>query len=89
MGSSIVMMWQVRLLLMWSIIAARLVDLPEPVVPVTSTSPRCSIAMFSITFGRCSDSMVFTPKGITRKTMPTEPRCWKTFTRNRPSPAMP
>ena len=41
-GSSIVMMWQVSVALMWSIIAASVVDLPEPVVPVTRMRPRCS-----------------------------------------------
>ena len=33
--------------LMWSIIAASVVDLPEPVVPVTRIRPRCSTAIFS------------------------------------------
>ena len=42
MGSSMVMMWQARVWLMWSIIAASVVVLPEPVGPVTSTRPRCS-----------------------------------------------
>jgi len=40
MGSSSVMMWSGRVALMWSIIAASVVDLPEPVGPVTKTSPR-------------------------------------------------
>ena len=43
-GSSIVRMWSVRLRLTSSIIAASVVDLPEPVGPVTSTSPRGCIA---------------------------------------------
>ena len=38
-GSSIVMMWQRCSLLILSIIAASVVLLPEPVGPVTSTSP--------------------------------------------------
>ena len=41
-----------RCRLMWSIIAASVVDLPLPVVPVTRTSPRRSCAMRSMTGGR-------------------------------------
>ena len=40
-GSSMVMMWQARLVLIWSIIEASVVDLPEPVGPVTRTRPWC------------------------------------------------
>jgi Tfp pilus assembly pilus retraction ATPase PilT len=86
---SIVMMWQVRVWLICSIIAARVVDLPEPVVPVTNTSPRFSAAIDSTTFGSRSWSTVLTPKGMTRKTQPIVPRCWKTFTRKRPRPGIP
>ena len=39
-GSSIVMMWSVRVRLISSISEASVVDLPEPVGPVTSTRPR-------------------------------------------------
>ena len=53
-GASIVMMWQVRFELICSIIAARVVDLPDPVVPVTRISPRCSSEIRSTTFGRWS-----------------------------------
>ena len=41
-GSSTVMMCAARVALMWSIIAASVVLLPLPVVPVTSTRPRSS-----------------------------------------------
>ncbi len=88
-GSSIVMMCRVAFWLMCSIIAASVVDLPEPVVPVTSTRPRGSMAIFSITFGSVSCSMVWIRNGITRKTAPMVPRCWKTLTRKRPSPGTP
>ena len=44
-GSSMVMMCSARVELMRSIIAASVVDLPEPVTPVTSTSPRASSQM--------------------------------------------
>ena len=37
---------------MWSIIAASVVDLPEPVGPVTSTSPRGRSARYLQTFGQ-------------------------------------
>jgi len=39
MGSSIVKMWQGRVALMRSTIEASVVDLPEPVGPVTRTKP--------------------------------------------------
>ena len=42
-GSSIVMMCAVRVALISSIIAASVVLLPLPVVPVTSTRPRSSL----------------------------------------------
>ena len=43
---------------MWSIIAASVVDLPEPVGPVTSTSPRGRSARYRQTFGRPRSSIV-------------------------------
>ena len=54
MGSSTVTMCRRRLRLMWSIIEASVVVLPEPVVPVTSTMPRGSRASFCTTGGRLS-----------------------------------
>ena len=51
------MMCAVRVALMWSIIAASVVHLPLPVVPVTSTRPRSSAAIFFSTGGRPSSSM--------------------------------
>ena len=49
----------VRCALMWSIIAASVVDLPEPVVPVHEDQAALLRAIFSITGGqvrsRCSD----------------------------------
>ena len=41
---------------MWSTIAASVVDLPEPVVPVTRMIPRASSARRLITGGRSSSS---------------------------------
>jgi hypothetical protein len=43
-GSSIVTMWTGFVSLMWPIIAARVVVLPDPVGPVTRINPRCSSA---------------------------------------------
>src|SRR5207245_4616912 len=84
-----ILMWSARVALTRSMMAARVVDLPEPVVPVTSTKPRCSSQILLITGGRFSSSEVRIFVGMTRRTMPTFPRCWKTFTRKRPRPATP
>ena len=50
-GSSIVTMWRAKRSFMWSIIAASVVDLPEPVVPVTRMIPRSSSASSRMTGG--------------------------------------
>ena len=76
-GSSTVMMWPLRSRLILSIIAARVVDLPEPVGPVTSTSPRGFSAIFAIEPGRPSCSKVLIANGICRTTIDTHPRCLK------------
>jgi hypothetical protein len=47
-----------RVLLMWSTIAASVVDLPEPVLPVARTIPRGSSASSVTTEGRPSSSTV-------------------------------
>ena len=49
-------MWPVRLVLRWSIIAASVVDLPEPVAPAISTNPRFSMTRSSSTGGSFSAS---------------------------------
>ena len=51
-GSSIVIMCSWRSLLILSSMAARVVDLPEPVGPVTSTRPRGLSQIVAITGGR-------------------------------------
>src|SRR5438034_820608 len=56
-GSSMVMMLTRRPRLMWLIIAASAVDLPDPVTPVTSTSPRGLIA---ISLSNRSDALRWT-----------------------------
>ena len=87
-GSSIVMTCTQRVALMWSTIAASVVLLPDPVVPVTSTRPRSSSAICASTPGRPSSSIDLMRIGMTRRTMPIVPRCWKTLQRNRPSCGM-
>jgi len=52
MGSSMVTILTDALPLMWSIMEARSVDLPLPVVPVTRIRPRFFIPMSRITFGK-------------------------------------
>src|SRR5688572_8836870 len=85
-GSSMVMMCSVRWALMKSIMAASVVDLPDPVVPVHRIRPRCSPQILSSTTGRPSSRTVRILTGMTRRTRPTVPRCWKTLQRNRPRP---
>ena len=65
-GSSMVMMCPRRLRLILSIIAASVVDLPEPVGPVTSTRPRLRSVKLSITSGMPSDSRDLISHGIIR-----------------------
>ena len=69
--------------LMRSIIAASVVDFPEPVVPVTRMIPRSSSASSPITGGSWSCSTVLISCGIVRMTSETEPRWWKALTRKR------
>ena len=59
-GSSIVTMCRALVSLMWSMIAASVVDLPEPVVPVSRIRPRSSSAISPITGGSPSSSIVRT-----------------------------
>ena len=85
-GSSIVTTCLDCARLISSIIAASVVDLPEPVVPVTRMMPRSSIASSEITGGRASSSTVRIVCGIARQTSEITPRCRKAFTRKRASP---
>ncbi len=67
--------------------AASVVDLPEPVAPVTRMSPR--FCMMSSLRERGSPSVCAVGKsiGISRATSPTWPRWRNTLSRNRPTPA--
>src|SRR5438093_149718 len=73
---------------MWSIKAASVVDLPEPVGPVTSTSPFVRSQRSSTLLGSPSSSGVRIWNGIARKTAPGPRRSRKRFARKREAPAM-
>ena len=83
-GSSMVRMCPETLELRWSIIEASVVDLPEPVEPTISTSPRGAMMMSLSTCGSCSSSIDGITLRIERITMPISPRCLNTLTRKRP-----
>ena len=64
---------------------ASVVDLPDPVGPVTSTSPRGSMHRSRNTLGACSSSRLSICEGMLRNTAPA-PRFWlNTLTRKRAS----
>ena len=71
---------------MWSIIAASVVDLPEPVVPVSRMIPRGSSASRRTTSGSPRSSIVRTWNGMARSAIETSPRCLKALTRKRETP---
>jgi hypothetical protein len=70
------MMCSSRLALITSISDASVVDLPEPVGPVTSTKPRGLLANSATTGGSPSVSSGTTSNGISRNAAPTADR-WK------------
>ncbi len=84
-GSSIVTMWRLRVSLMWSIIAASVVDLPEPVAPASRTMPRSSSASVRTAGGSRSSSIVLMRCGIARHTRDVVPRWRNALTRKRPT----
>ncbi len=87
-GSSTVMMCPGEVRLRWSIIAASVVDLPDPVAPTTRTRPRLVMTTSFSTGGSCSFSKLGISEAIVRITMPTA-RCWtKTLTRKRETPGI-
>ena len=69
-------MWRRSRSLIISISRARVVDLPEPVAPVTSTMPRFILLNSSTAGGSCSDSALGICVVITRRAMATVPR-WR------------
>ena len=73
---------------MWSIIAASVVDLPEPVVPVSRMMPRSSSASVAHD-GRQAELLEGADEnGIARMTSETEPRWRKALTRKRARPGI-
>jgi hypothetical protein len=82
-------MWPVLFLLRWSIIAASVVDLPEPVAPTISTMPRLCMTMVFSTSGTPSSSQVRMRLLRYRITMPAWPRWWKALMRKRPRSSSP
>ena len=71
-----VMMCSSRVSLISLISEASVVDLPEPVGPVTSTIPRGFLPKLRMTGGRPSFSIGTVSVGIRRKAAPMVPR-WK------------
>ena len=69
------MMWSLRVLLMWSIMAASVVDLPLPVGPVTRIRPRGSSASFVRTGGMASSSKVGI-ESFSRRNVAAALPCW-------------
>ena len=74
-GSSIVTMCTGSRSESSTIIAARVVDLPEPVGPVTITSPSGLRVSSRTAIGSCSESIDWIWIGMRRNTAPTVPRC--------------
>ena len=74
-GSSMVRMCPRSVSFLWSIIAARVVDLPDPVGPVTSTTPRGVPATSRKISGARSSFRDGTLDGMARNTAPA-PRWW-------------
>ncbi len=73
MGSSTLMMCSLLVSLILSIIAASVVDLPLPVGPVTSTSPRGLAVMSSTALGRPNSPRVLISWGMVLKAAPIKP----------------
>ena len=78
-----VRMWPLTRELMSSIIAASVVDLPEPVLPVTRISPFETLQRFLTASGMRSCSSVCALEGIARNTAPMPFSCRSTLTRKR------
>jgi hypothetical protein len=88
-GSSIVTMCFGCSRLILSSMVASVVDLPEPVGPVTRTRPRGLLHSPSTMFGMPSSRKPRISYGICRKTADTAPRCRKQLPRKRARPFTP
>ena len=69
-GSSIVIIWWGWVRFIFSTIAARVVDLPLPVAPVTRTKPLFKLGICWTVFGKISSSIDLISVLITLKTSP-------------------
>jgi hypothetical protein len=78
-----VRMWPSSFSLMWLTIAASVVDLPEPVGPVTSTMPRGYSEISVKIFGHFSSSSESTLVGMVRSTADAPRCCTNALTRKR------
>ena len=78
-----VRMCSARVSLIRSMIAASVVDLPDPVGPVTSTMPLFRAAVSDTALGRLSSAIVGMVGAMTRITIAKVPRWRKTLTRKR------
>ncbi len=88
-GSSIVMMCSCRSVLILSMIDASVVDLPEPVGPVTRMRPRGFFESSVTIGGSPSSANVRILNGMVRNAPATAPRCMKMLARKRDSPFTP
>ena len=86
-GSSIVTMCRDLVSLMWLMIAASVVDLPEPVVPGEQDQPALLVGDSLDHRGQPEFVDVRTVNGITRATIDTDPRWRNALTRKRASPS--
>ena len=84
-----VRMWSGFVSLIRSIIAASVVDLPEPVGPTTSTMPYGLFSSVLHAGGQPSSSSVRTRKGTTRRASAKVPRWLNALARKRPSAGTP
>ena len=75
-GSSIVTTCASRVTLMWAIIDASVVLLPDPVEPVTSTRPSCSSAR-RVTIGGSPSSAMPGTSGTTYRMASATLPCWR------------
>src|SRR2546430_13802530 len=78
-----VRMWQARVWLMWSSIDARVVDLPQPVGPVTRMSPWGSCVRRSVTGGSPRSWEDGISNGVARTPSPQDPPWEKAVGRDR------
>ena len=85
MGSSTVTMCSGLFRLMMSTSDAKVVDFPDPVGPVTRTSPCRMSVNDRIDSGIPRTSKGGISWGMARSAAATVPRCWNTLRRNRPT----